>query len=70
MAINESFISKRLKLRTRKVYEKVQGVDTNQVKHKKLWSKKMLAKTNYPPYQKRSSRGPGKIIALSGMSAL
>ena len=48
----------------------MQGWDTKQDNHKKLEMKKRLDRKNDPPYQKRSSRDPGKFIKVAGISAL
>ena len=51
-------VSKRLKVWNREIYEKIQGWDTKQANHKKLEREKILARANYPPYQKRRNRDP------------
>ena len=48
----------------------MQGWDTNRADRKRLEKSKRLARIIDPPFSKRRSREPGKMISLAVMSAL
>ena len=62
--------SKRLEVCTRAIYNKFQGLDTKQIIHKKIEREKRLGRENDYPYQKISSREPGRFIKVAGMPLL